>query len=321
MERNSETCCLNGMLLNTTITPAFANKEMIFKDITIDKIDEIHKFLNKSKSVSCDYTIGGIYMWIDYFKYQYCIINDTLFIKGVAQDDMSKAAFSLPLGTMPVCHGVELVKRFCAGNNLQPEFSAIPEERIEEFRKLNPRSVIELSEWSDYIYSAESLATLKGNKYSKKRNHVNRFAAQYPEAVYSAISNDNIESVYECFERICETDAESPMALFEREQVWKILRNLIKFPFETGCLSVDGKVVAFTIGEILNNVLHIHIEKSLHEYSGVTETLNKMFAEDMTGKYGVEYINRQDDAGDDGLRKAKMSYHPVKLLKKYNVIF
>lgn len=321
MERNSEICCLNGMLLNTTITPAFANNKMIFKDITIDKICEIYGFLNKANSLSCDYTIGGIFMWIDYFKYQYCILDNTLFIKGVAQDDVTKAAFSLPLGAMPVCGGVGLIKQFCAENNLQPEFSAIPEERIDEFRVLNPKSVTELSEWSDYIYTAESLSALKGNKYSKKRNHVNRFMSHYPEAVYSEISDGNIKSVYECFEHICKTDTESLMARFEREQVWKILHDLSKFPFESGCLTVDGNVIAFTIGEVMNNVLHIHIEKSLHEYSGVTETLNKMFAQAMVSKYGIEYINRQDDAGDAGLKKAKLSYHPVKLLKKYNVIF
>lgn len=293
-----------------------------FSDLTLGSIAEIYPYLQIFKGMSCDYTAGGIFMWIDYFKYQYCIYGGTLFIKSVAEDNLDRIAFAQPLGTMPLDEAVAFLRQYCEEEGIELVFSAITEFNLEKFIDLHPSHVYPLKAWSDYIYTMESLSTLSGKKLGKKRNHCNRFTTENPDAQFEIITNENIALVRDCFASICATASDSPMAQYEREQVWKVLDNLQHYPFESACIIVEGKVVAFTVGEVLNNVLHIHIEKSLREVNGAAETINWRFAGYIAQKYPqVEWINRQDDADDEGLRRAKQSYYPTFLLSKYNVIF
>lgn len=84
----------------------------------------------------------------------------------------------------------------------------------------------------------------------------------------------------------------------------------------------EGKACAFTIGDVKGDTLFIHIEKALREYNGSYEIINQQFAKAMCDKYPeIKYVNREDDAGDIGLRMAKESYHPLEILRKYNVTF
>lgn len=294
-----------------------------FKRLTRESLPIIEPYLQRSGSLSCDYSVGGIYMWIDYFKYHYCISGDTLFIKGVAEDNRHEVAFSLPIGSMPLVQSVDLLKAHCREAGVPLVFSAITEERIGDFRAMAPKSVTELEHWGDYIYSAESLATFKGKALKQKRNHVNHFMAQYPGAQSMPITGQNLPAVCRCFERVCAEPADSRMAEYERAQVWHVLRHMADYPFESMCIVLDGEVLGFTMGEVIGNVMLDHIEKSLHnDYSGVNEVLCRDFAASIVAKHPqVEYINREDDAGDEGLRQSKLSYDPVMILKKYDVMF
>lgn len=313
----------SGFLSPFSIDEIVDCEGLVFKDITIGDMPQIASFLPYANSQSCDYTIGGIYLWIGYLGYKFAIYRDTLFIRGVVPDDRSRVAFSLPLGGLPLADGVALVREYCDKNNIVAEFSAIPQERLEEFMALSPKSVQELEDWGDYIYSAEALATLKGNKLSKKRNHVNRFLSDYPTARLSVITAENIGAVWDCYDQICaKATNDTPMARYERKQVDMVLERLYQYPFKHLSLMIDDKVIGFAIGEVIGDILHVHIEKVMHnEYRGANEALCKLFAEYAVNKYGVKWINRQDDAGDAGLRKSKLSYHPHQILKKYNCEF
>lgn len=293
-----------------------------FKELTLESLPEIYPYLRGFKGMSCDYTAGGIFMWIDYFKYKYCVYKDTLFIKGLAEDDLCCKAFSQPLGSLPLDASVELLKDYCNERGYRLGFSAITEFNLEKFIDLNPQSVYPLRQWSDYIYTMDALSTLSGKKLGKKRNHCNRFMQDNPEATFEPVEVGNLPMVMACFENVCSDGKKSAMAQYEREQVWKVLKNLPAYPFESMCLRIGDKVVAFTVGEVLNNVLHVHVEKSLRGVNGSAETVNWCFARYIREKYPeVEWINRQDDAGDEGLRRAKQSYYPAFLLGKYNVLF
>lgn len=298
-----------------------------FKRIALDDIPAIHAILTAAASASsrtCDYSIGGIFMWIDYFDYSYCIVNDTLFIKGVTENDVTAPAFSLPVGAMELGDAVALLRDYCVFHGHMPlKFSAVPEDCLEGLRQLGATLVEPLEDWSDYLYDASSLATLSGKKLSKKRNHVNRFFADNPGYRFELLTRDNLGSVKDFFDASHLALDKPVLADVERIQVKAVLDNLDCYPMMEGAVlsTPDNGIVAFTIGEILGDTLYVHIEKMNHTVSGAGETINNLFAKHIMEHHPeVRYINREEDTGDPGLRYAKQSYHPLALLKKFNVV-
>lgn len=300
-------------------------RRLNFKPINHEVMPEIWNLLQKAPGRTTDFSYGGLLMWVDMFHYEYDILNDTLFIKGRVEDDLSKPAFSLPVGSMPVDFAVDVLKEYCRRNHIVLEFSAVPEEALEEFGNLNPSKTEPLEDWSDYLYSAESLATLSGKKYSKKRNHVNQFLAAYPDWELLPLDGNYIDQALAFMSKIDEEGDQTPMAIAERRLNREML-NIMKEGDSVmkGAVLTDGHggFLGFTIGDVKDDTLFVHIEKALRDTPGGFEMLNKAFAEYMIGQHPeIKYINREDDAGDPGLRRAKESYHPVAMLKKYNIVF
>lgn len=128
----------------------------------------IWKYLKEEKGRTTDFSYAGVLMWVDYFNYEFSIYEDTLFIKGVVESDLSKPAFSLPVGRLSLRESVGILKDYCKANSLSLEFSAVPEYALEEMKGLGPVMVEELSDWGDYLYDANMLASLQGKKMSKK---------------------------------------------------------------------------------------------------------------------------------------------------------
>lgn len=292
-----------------------------FKTIDIESIPEILPILSKAGSRTCDYTVAGILMWSDYFKYQYAILENTLFIKGAMEDNLSKPAFSMPIGDMPLGRAIELIRDYCLENNLPLNFSAVPEDRIHDFYNMGACKIEELVDWADYLYLADDLVNLPGNKYNKKRNHIHKFISEHPDYKFEPLTSKNINEVRDFFMLMAtEGDIDGSTASEERFQVFKVLENYEHYPFEGAVLSTEENgIVAFTVGEVIGDTLFVHIEKMNHSVNGAGETINKLFAASMKQSHEITYVNREEDVGDEGLRKAKMSYHPVMMLKKYNL--
>lgn len=297
--------------------------ELDFRRITQDDMARIWPILSRECGRTTDFSYGGLLMWVDYFHYEFAILNDTLFIKGRVESDVSKVAFSLPIGNMPLEKCVSILREYCKMNDLPLIFSAVPEYALEEFEELHPAAVEQLTDWADYIYDAEPLATLRGKKMSKKRNHVNQFIAAYPGYRYEALTATNVPEALQFMDLIDAEGDHTPMAETER----RLNRQMLEYVrggdsvLRGGLLrDADGNVLAYTIGDVKGDTLFIHIEKSLRSVPGGFEMINKCFAEAMCADHPeVCYINREDDAGDPGLRTAKESYHPLPLLRKYNI--
>lgn len=294
-----------------------------FKKITLADLPEINRILQGSTSRTCDCSIGGIFMWIDYFDYSYCIYRDTLFIKGVSELYPDKPAFSLPLGKMDVANAINLLKQYCKENNIKLRFSAIPEDRLDEFRSVGISDVEQLVDWGDYLYDITTLATLSGKKMSKKRNHVNRFEIENPGYSLEAITPANVHRLKVEFDSwLSPEDLDRQTAVEEHRQVVNVLENLVCYPFEGLILrDKDKRPVAFTLGEVIGDTLFVHIEKMRHDVAGAGEMINKSFANYMHERHpDLKFANREEDTGDLGLRKAKESYHPEMILKKYDIV-
>ncbi|MDE5555777.1 MAG: phosphatidylglycerol lysyltransferase domain-containing protein [Muribaculaceae bacterium] len=298
--------------------------DLEFKRFSLEDMPVIRKYMDYNEGRTCDYTLGGIFMWVDYFDYEYCITDNTLFIKGISENHPGMVAFSLPLGELPLKDSIKLILDYCKAHNIRPAFSAIPTAKAKEIAEMFGGKLEALEGWSDYLYDAHSLATLQGKAYSKKRNHVNRFIADNPDYRFEMITDANLDEALAFFETVDLDEKEDKnMASYELEQCKEVMRNLDKYLFDGAILrGQDGKICALTLGEVVGDTLFVHVEKMNHDVSGAGEAINKMFASEMMIRNGaISYINREEDMNDSGLRFAKESYHPVALLDKSNILF
>jgi hypothetical protein len=169
----------------------------------------------------------------------------------------------------------------------------------------------------DYVYSAESLITLKGKKYHSKRNFINRLKQNYPDFVYEDYKDDDYDECMALYDDWKLTHTDETIDRFdERDSIKRALLNMDYLNLKGGVIRINGKIVAFTIGGMLTNYMgHIHIEKAVNDIDGLYPAINKLFAE--RNFEGLTYINREEDMGLYGLRKSKESYYPVKMTEKY----
>lgn len=174
----------------------------------------------------------------------------------------------------------------------------------------------------DYIYTVDELADLTGKKYQKKRNHLNKFYLQHPEAVMEPVTQENLPQVRQMVEQwYALRQQQDPTQDFhmERAAIGKALSFMDALGLEGLLLRVDGQVVAMTLGSALTTqTFDIHFEKALDRYDGAYAVINREFARYLRQKYpNLKWLNREDDMGLEGLRKAKLSYQPALLLEKY----
>ena len=311
-----------GKLISEDVISSENAVGLDFRPVCQEDIPAIYRILSANPRRTCDYTIGGIYMWADFFRYEYCVYRDTLFIKGVAENDVSQTAFSCPVGAMPLRGAVDMILRYCRRRGLRPVFSAVPEECAGVIAETTGGIPEPLDDWADYVYDAASLASLSGKAYSKKRNHVNRFMLDNPGYVFEELSQANMADVAMFFDSMSRpSDDDSELAAYERAQCAAVLADYDRYPFEGAVLrDGSGRVVAFTVGEVIGDTLFVHIEKMNHDVDGAGETVNRLFADMMLSRHsGLRYINREEDVGDPGLRRAKESYRPLEKLRKFNV--
>lgn len=289
-----------------------------FRPITPADYSRLAHYLELTDSRTCDYTLGGIVLWADYFDYQIAEADDTLYIRGRREDNLLIPAYSLPLGG----NNFDNALRHLAANAKSPVwFSAIPEDRLHLFADFGTTVQPLGAEWSDYLYDINAFATLSGNAMKKKRNHVNRFRADNPDARLEEMTAENARL---CLRLLAELGNDgSPTGRAEQLAVGRMLIHWADFaPYFRGAVlkSATGEVLAFTVGEIKHDTLHVHVEKINHSVPGAGETIAHLFAARMKELYPrLAYSNRQDDAGDPGLRAAKESWRPLRLLPKFNL--
>ena len=173
----------------------------------------------------------------------------------------------------------------------------------------------------DYIYSIDALAELKGKKLQRKRNHCNHFHLLHTHAVTAPITDENTPQVLAMLEQwYTQRKQVDPTASFHLEQVaiTKALRNRDALGMEGLVLLEKGRVIAMTLGSALSeDTFDVHFEKAMDQYMGAYAVINREFARYLKEKYPrLQWLNREDDLGLEGLRKAKLSYCPDRLIEK-----
>ena len=290
---------------------------LTFRPITIETIEILKDFAARALTHSCDYTPGNLVMWAEYMHYEYAVQGDTLFIRSLSELDLATPAFLPPIGSLPLKESIALLQEYCHNNNCPLHITAAPEETAKEIATLLPsHSIKELDGWADYIHRAEDIATLQGKALNKRRNRKKKFLTDYPGYEYKRCTTEDIPAVVEFL--LGKGCNEAIMRCYEVHQSIATVRNLPTYPQPAGIIKIEGKVVAFTLGEAWGDMLYIQIEKADREYAGLGETLTSEFAADIINEMlQITLINREEDLGNEGLRQAKRAYNPSAMLNRY----
>jgi len=226
----------------------------------------------------------------------------------------------MPIGKMPLRDAFELMVEDAKENRIPFQMKGISSKMWEtiqheipgEFRRLPDRNN------DEYIYLSEKLIKLSGKKLQSKRNHINRFKADNPDWVYFPLTTK--AELDECAAMLDEWEDVNSMKIDFSQRYDYIATKILLENFEYlqlrgGAIRVNGKIVAFTIGEPLTaDSFVVHVEKAFGEMNGAYTMINQQFIEHEASEF--MYINREEDMGKENLRKAKMSYYPDILLEE-----
>lgn len=273
----------------------------------------LEKFALSPQKAS-DYSFINIWAWRDVYGLQWCFKDNLAWIRQT----IPETVYWAPVGDW---EGVSWSS--CSFMAEKHTFIRVPEVLTGIWRQAFPERLNDEEDrghW-DYLYNVQDLVTLSGNRFHKKKNLYNQFVKNY-EYSYDPITADCVEEALDLQDSWCEwRDCESSETLVnENEAVFRTLTNWDQLPEALGgALRVDGKIVAFTVGEALSDdTLVVHFEKGHGKYKGVYQAINREFlASESVSSFRL--VNREQDLGDEGLRKAKESYHPVDYLKKSTV--
>ena len=284
-------------------------------------LKRILPYIKNSTMLCSDISAGSIFMWRSGKDVRYCVWNDTFVLM---QNMGGQPAFTWPIGADPDGMINEL-KVYVHENHLPLRFFAIDDKTlkiIQEDKRLKSAMWAYDRSWSDYLYSFEEARTFKGRKFSGQRNHINKFKKLYGEPVIRFFHSDDrpkLENMLSEYQR--EHTAVSKMEAVEFKQAKKLIDSYDDYGLYAACMLVEDKIIAFSIGEIVGETLLIHVEKALRRFEGVYPTMYSGFVQ-LIGNFvddSLKYVNREDDAGDPGLRTSKMQYKPVDLVHKYLV--
>ncbi|MCR5610683.1 MAG: phosphatidylglycerol lysyltransferase domain-containing protein [Clostridiales bacterium] len=268
---------------------------------------------------TCDYTVGGLYMWRDYFDQRFAIEDGMLFQTAEYLD--KGTCFAVPVGSGDFKNAVLKIKEYCEKAGIPLTFCCVTEKGLSELKNImgEPRSVTEYRDWADYLYPYENFLGYHGKKLVTPRNHCNRFMREFPDFVYEPIDETNVAHAKGFLtENAPALEKAAPLAKEEYVRAVEIMDHLARFGFTGGMLSVNGKIVGVTVGEAVGDTLYVHIEKALREYSGAYPMLASLYAGQNKSEK-LLFINREDDSGDPGLRRSKTEYHPSDIIMKYVV--
>jgi hypothetical protein len=247
----------------------------------------------------------------------YAISNGCLVVK---EHGDSQTWFNYPV---PGEEGADIeaalddIDRYCAAHGIKPVFSIVSEEIMPVIARRYPYVDIKCPHlWKDYFYLTENFRTFKGRKFSGQRNHINKFKKLYPNAVFRELTDEDdalIDEFWNEYETMFSKD--SKLAMKELEGAKKLVA--LRKHYRSACMINDGKIIGLALGEKCGDMMIEHIEKALYTYEGIYPAIVQAFANLCAAD--TVYSNREDDAGDKGLRTSKYQYRPAELRKKYRI--
>ncbi|MDO5128246.1 MAG: phosphatidylglycerol lysyltransferase domain-containing protein [Eubacteriales bacterium] len=300
---------------------------------SVDRLPVLEQYLGHNHFYGCEFSPANLVMWWERYDTYYTTVADMLVFCKVQEG--KPVAFTFPVGTADEKQAFDAIVRYFHDNDLPVFFYLIEQAMFDKIDRWYPgmyRLTFERED-ADYLYQTHMLAELPGKKLHAKRNHIHRFLENYPDYIYEEISDNNIEECLELAENWANEKLSDVKKTGETNEA--VLKQMDEFSYELHAIElafqyreqlhmrgalirVGGKVIAFTIGSPLNfETFDIHFEKAYAHIQGAYAMINREFAKRSLAEYRL--INREEDLGIPGLRKAKLSYQPECILEKGNV--
>ena len=296
-----------------------------FKEITIEDREILNPYFDLVDYEACEYNFNTLYMWQHAYKTAYHIGDNFAVLVGEYEGEVFSI---LPLAKKEdLPKVIDFVLDYFKEIEEKLYFRGITEEVVDYLKEQYGDRFEYVAERDifDYVYDGEILRTLKGRKNSKKRNHINYFLSEYEGRFeYRLLGKADFDDCRQLLDDWTVNKEENNNIEEgvddERLGIEKLFAHYDEVcdRLKIGGIYIDGKLEAFTMGELLNNNMAlIHIEKANPEIRGLYPYINQQF---LVHEFpDVEFVNREEDMGIEGLRKAKLSYHPCKFVEKYTV--
>ena len=292
-----------------------------FRNIDITDKDRITSALEHSQFMGCEYSFANNMAWKRLGNSQIAFHKGFYICCSFRSEDGIPRLF-FPSGEGDYKEVINEMKQYAGSLGKPLKIAGITEPTLAMLNELFPDSFTvdtDEGDW-DYIYNSTDLIELAGRKFHGKRNHLARFNEIGAE--FSLMTEKDFDDciTFSAVEYNSKPEDMDHSFIAEQYAINTYFSYFDELGLKGGVIRVNGKVAAFTIGERLNNeTFCVHIEKADTSYSGIYAGINNLFAKACAADY--KYINREEDLGLEGLRKAKQSYHPVFLLKKYIATF
>jgi len=293
---------------------------LTFEPFSTETLKRIQPYIVQNTAHNSDLSAGFIYMWHRKDS-RFCIYNDTLVIKQRLGDN---SLFTYPVGK-DVDGMIDELLIYSRENKLPMRFYPVTEEileRIKNDKRLQPVVGTYDRNWSDYIYSFEDMKEFKGRRFSGQRNHINKFKSLFGDPDIRFVKAEDMPEVRIFLEKYAEEHSDGgKMEMYELNNTKQLLEVYSELGLYAACMRIDGEISALSIGEIVGDMLIIHVEKALTKYQGIYPTMFNGFVRLIAEyhKHPLTLVNREDDSGDMGLRTSKQQYRPIGLVHKYIV--
>ncbi len=293
---------------------------LTFKPITMREAATLRRYYESCGFQLCEYSAGVKLMWRKTLNYAWTEAAGCLIIRCESQ---GRVSFDYPVAGPEGDEDAALtaIEGYCLENGIQPEISIVPECKAPVLLARYPYvRVSNIRTWRDYLYYKEDLQLFAGRRYSGQRNHIKKFRTQWPEAYFRPISAKGDAAAIERFwvDFAAEFPDTSSGALGELKLSQKMLAMPDKPWLLRGGMFDGDRLIALSLCEKCGDTLIIHIEKALYSYTGIYPAMVQAEVEAFGD--GCTYVNREDDAGDRGLRTSKLQYGPCKLATKYHFL-
>lgn len=287
-----------------------------FKKIEFSDIPILKAYFNAYPARQCDRAIGSTVMWRDYFNNCYAVHDGTIILSSNFKNEV---CFTHPIGRNPDGAFTELEK-YCDKNGIDMVLATVNKNELPKLLERYPQSIVEADRnWFDYLYEKDAIMNLVGRKYATPRNHINKFKKLYTDWSFTEISKDDLPELIEFTRNFTFNAEKDESANLELEMCIEVLENYDVYGMLGGVLRVDDRIIGYSIGEIIGDTLFCHIEKADISYHGAYQMVTNQFLRMYADNETVKFVNREEDCGDEGLRRSKLSYNPVELLEKNTI--